>query len=174
MEETYWDVLDGAVIEECLEHTPVVNILFLILLARLGGVLPCGKQNMPPAAFITKDNLWRLKLWNKKEYKGSLGVLVFSYAWLDWFHPDRMGAQLRMLLPFLEAMLAEAQRDSPYCTVGVMVDFVCLPQVPRETEADRLAFTRSLNNMFEWYRAAPPTSPHGRAGPALSSARSLP
>ena len=83
----------------------MVNILFLILLARLGGVLPCGKQNMPPAAFITKDNLWRLKLWNKKEYKQSLDVLVFSYAWLDWFHPDRMGAQLRMLLPFLEAML---------------------------------------------------------------------
>ena len=77
-----------------------------------------------------------------------------------------------MLLPFLEAMLADAQRDSPYCTVGVMVDFVCLPQVPRETEADQLAFTRSLNNMFEWYRAAPPTSPMRPA--ALSSARSLP
>ena len=162
---TWWDVFDGAVIEECLEHTPVVNILFLILLARLGGVLPCGKQNMPPAAFITKDNLWRLKLWGKKKNKASLGVLVFSYAWLDWFHPDRMGAQLRMLLPFLEAMLAEAQRDSPYCTVGVMVDFVCLPQVPRETEADRLAFTRSLNNMFEWYRAAPPNQPPWAPGP---------
>ena len=73
-----------------------------------------------------------------------------------------MGAQLRMLLPFLEAMLAEAQADSPHCTVGVMVDFVCLPQVPRETEADRLGFTRSLNNMFEWYCAALPTSPNGR------------
>ena len=73
-----------------------------------------------------------------------------------------MGAQLRMLLPFLEAMLAEAQRDSPYCTVGVMVDFVCLPQVPRETEADRLAFTRSLNNMFEWYCAAHPPAPRAR------------
>ena len=58
----YWDYFDGAVIEECLEHTPLVDILFLILLARLGVVLPCGKQNMPPAAFITKDNLWRLKL----------------------------------------------------------------------------------------------------------------
>ena len=146
------------------------SIYFLILLARLGGVLPCGKQNMPPAAFITKDNLWRLKLWNKKRNKGSLGVLVFSYAWLDWFHPDRMGAQLRMLLPFLEAMLAEAQADSPYCTVGVMGDFVCLPQVPRETEADRLAFTRSLNNMFEWYCAAHPPAPCAR----LPSHRALP
>ena len=160
--KVWWDALDGAVIEECLEHTPLVDIMFLVLLARLGGVLPCGRQNMPPAAFITKDNLWRLKLWNKKENKASLPVLAFSYAWLDWFHPDRMGAQLRMLLPFLEAMLASAQADSPYCTVGVMVDFVCLPQVPRETEADQLAFTRSLNNMFEWYCAAHPPPPSAR------------
>ena len=149
--DVLWDHFDGDIIEECLEHTPLVDIQFLVELARLGGVLPCGLQNMPPAALITKHNLWRLKLWNKKKRKGSLGVLVFSYAWLDWFHPDRMGAQLRMLLPFLEAMLAEAQRDSPYCTVGVMVDFVCLPQVPRETEAEQLAFTCSLDNMFEWY-----------------------
>ena len=146
-----WERYDGAVIEECLEHTPLVDLEYLVRLGRLRGVLPCGRQNMPPAAFIAKHNVWRLKLWGKKRYKRALGVLVFSYAWLDWYHPDRLGAQLRMLMPFLEAMLAEAKEDSPYCTVGVMVDFVCLPQVPRETEADQLAFTRSLNNMFEWY-----------------------
>jgi len=87
--KVWWDALDGDVIEECLEHTPLVDIMFLVLLARLGGVLPCGRQNMPPAAFITKDNLWRLKLWNKKENKASLPVLAFSYAWLDSLVPPR-------------------------------------------------------------------------------------
>ena len=85
---------------------------------------------MPPAAFITTQNVWRLKLWNKARPKYALGVLVLSYPWLDWFHPDRLGAQLRRLLPFLKAMLAEAKRDSPHCTVGVMIDFLCLPQKP--------------------------------------------
>ena len=50
--------------------------------------------------------------------------------------PDRLGAQLRRLLPFLKAMLAEAKRDSPHCTVGVMIDFLCLPQKPFATEED--------------------------------------
>ena len=166
-----WAMYGGGTIEPLLEHTPLIDLEYLVALAEGGGVMPCGRQNVPPAAFITTQNLWRLKLWGKKKNKVSLGVLVFSYAWLDWFHPDRMGAQLRMLLPFLEAMLAEAKRDSPYCTVGVMVDFVCLPQVPRETEADQLAFTRSLNNMFEWYyhpsKARPTRArlPSSRGGP---------
>ena len=43
------------------------------------------------------------KLWNKKKNR-----LKES---LDWFHPDRRGAQLRMLLPFLEAMFDE---HAPY------------------------------------------------------------
>ena len=79
---------------------------------------------MPPAAFITKANLWRLKLWNKKNNKAALSVLIWSYPWLDAHHSDRLGAQLQRLLPVLEAMLAEAKNDSPYCTVGVMIDML--------------------------------------------------
>ena len=113
--------------------------------------MPCGRQNVPPAAFITKRNLWRLKLWGKANFKGSLGVLVLSYPWLDWFHPDRLGAQLRRLLPFLKAMLAEAKRDSPHCTVGVMIDFLCLPQKPFATEEDGARFGVSLKAINAWY-----------------------
>ena len=110
-----------------------------------------GRQNVPPAAFITTQNVWRLKLWNKARPKYALGVLVLSYPWLDWFHPDRLGAQLRRLLPFLKAMLAEAKRDSPHCTVGVMIDFLCLPQKPFATEEDGARFGVSLKAINAWY-----------------------
>ena len=146
-----WDMYGGGAIEPLLEHTPLIDLEYLVALAEGGGVMPCGRQNVPPAAFITKRNLWRLKLWGKVKNKDSLGVLVLSYPWLDWFHPDRLGAQLRRLLPFLKAMLAEAKRDSPHCTVGVMIDFLCLPQKPFATEEDGARFGVSLKAINAWY-----------------------
>ena len=146
-----WAALGGGAIEPLLEHTPLIDLEYLVALAEGGGVMPCGRQNVPPAAFITKRNLWRLKLWGKAKLKASLGVLVLSYPWLDWFHPDRLGAQLRRLLPFLKAMLAEAKRDSPHCTVGVMIDFLCLPQKPFATEEDGARFGVSLKAINAWY-----------------------
>ena len=148
-----WAIRGGGAIEPLLEHTPLIDLEYLVALADGGGVMPCGRQNVPPAAFITKRNLWRLKLWGKAQdkYKVSLGVLVLSYPWLDWFHPDRLGAQLRRLLPFLKAMLAEAKRDSPHCTVGVMIDFLCLPQKPFATEEDGARFGVSLKAINAWY-----------------------
>ena len=146
-----WDRLGGGAIEPLFEHTPLIDLEYLVALAEGGGVMPCGRQNVPPAAFITARNLWRLKLWGKVKDKYSLGVLVLSYPWLDWFHPDRLGAQLRRLLPFLKAMLAEAKRDSPHCTVGVMIDFLCLPQKPFATEEDGARSRVSLKAQNEWY-----------------------
>ena len=143
-EQERWARNGGGAIEPLLEHTPLVDLEYLVALAEGDGVMPCGRQNVPPAAFITNRNLWRLKLWGKGMVKGSLGVLVLSYPWLDWFHPDRLGAQLRRLLPFLKAMLASAKRDSPHCTVGVMIDFLCLPQKPFATEEDGARFGVSL------------------------------
>ena len=147
----YWAVYGGGTIEALLDHTPLIDLEYLVALAEGGGVMPCGRQNVPPAAFITERNLWRLKLWNKAKDKFSLGVLVLSYPWLDWFHPDRLGAQLRRLLPFLKAMLAAAKRDSPHCTVGVMIDFLCLPQKPFATEEDGARFGVSLKAINAWY-----------------------
>ena len=146
-----WAFCGGGAIEPLLEHTPLIDLEYLVALAEGGGVMPCGRQNVPPAAFITTQNLWRLKLWGKANFKGSLGVLVLSYPWLDWFHPDRLGAQLRRLLPFLKAMLASAKRDSPHCTVGVMIDFLCLPQKPFATEEDGARFGVSLKAINAWY-----------------------
>ena len=146
-----WALLGGGAIEPLLEHTPLIDLEYLVALAEGDGVMPCGRQNVPPAAFITQRNLWRLKLWGKAKPKLTLGVLVLSYPWLDWFHPDRLGAQLRRLLPFLKAMLAEAKRDSPHCTVGVMIDFLCLPQKPFATEEDGARFGVSLKAINAWY-----------------------
>jgi len=146
-----WDFFGGGAIESLVDHTPLIDLDYLVALAEGGGVMPCGRQNVPPAAFITARNLWRLKLWGKVEFKYSLGVLVLSYPWLDWFHPDRLGAQLRRLLPFLKVMLAEAKRDSPHCTVGVMIDFLCLPQKPFATEEDGARFGVSLKAINAWY-----------------------
>ena len=146
-----WTHFGGGAIESLLEHTPLIDLEYLVALAEGGGVMPCGRQNVPPAAFITTQNLWRLKLWGKAESKFALGVLVLSYPWLDWFHPDRLGAQLHRLLPFLKAMLAEAKRDSPHCTVGVMIDFLCLPQKPFATEEDGARFGVSLKAINAWY-----------------------
>ena len=146
-----WATFGGGAIEPLVDHTPLIDLEYLVALVESGGVMPCGRQNVPPAAFITARNLWRLKLWGKAGNKGSLGVLVLSYPWLDWFHPDRLGAQLRRLLPFLKVMLAEAKRDSPHCTVGVMIDFLCLPQKPFATEEDGARFGVSLKAINSWY-----------------------
>ena len=146
-----WTFYGGGAIEPLLKHTPLIDLEYLVALAEGGGVMPCGRQNVPPAAFITKRNLWRLKLWGNARDKASLGVLVLSYPWLDWFHPDRLGAQLRRLLPFLKAMLASAKEDSPHCTVGVMIDFLCLPQKPFATEEDGARFGVSLKAINAWY-----------------------
>ena len=56
-----WTRYGGGAIEPLLDHTPLIDLEYLVTLGRSGGVLPRGRQNVPPAAFITKANLWRLK-----------------------------------------------------------------------------------------------------------------
>ena len=146
-----WNQYDGRIIGSLLEHTPLIDLEYLVALAAGGGIMPCGRQHVPAAALITEHNLWRLKLWGKRQDKQSLGVLVISWAWLDWYHPDRVGAQLRRLLPFMKAMLASAKEDSPHCTVGVMIDFLCLPQKPFATTEDSVRFGVSLKAISAWY-----------------------
>ena len=56
-----WAFCGGGAIEPLLEHTPLIDLEYLVALAEGGGVMPCGRQNVPPAAFITAQNLWRLR-----------------------------------------------------------------------------------------------------------------
>ena len=61
-------------------------------------------------------------------------MLVLSYPWADYFHPDRAGELLRTLLPIFKICYAKAVSHHEMCTVGVMIDYMCLPQVPRSAD----------------------------------------
>ena len=108
--------------------------------------MPRG-QEVPQAALITIDEAWRLRLW---PFIDSLAVLVLSYPWLDYFHPDVCGSQLTRWLPIFKLMLKAAKSYSPHATVGVMMDYMSLPQMPR-SESETARFERSLHAMNEWY-----------------------
>ena len=146
---TNWQFYNGAAIDAMLKHTPLVDLEYLVLLTRYGGIVP-PEQLVPRSAKITRDNVWRIRQWGARRPKFSLGVLVLSYPWLDKQHPDRLGAQMRRLLPILEAMLAEAKADAASCTVGVMMDYPCLPQHPR-TASEQQRFKHSLKAINKWY-----------------------
>jgi hypothetical protein len=123
----------------------------LVDLADQGGIVP-RLQELPCSAKITTENIWQCR-WGGP----SRSVLVISYPWLDRFHPDREGVQLRRIAPVLQAMLNSAQTPQtgprtkrPHATVGVMLDYTCLPQHPR-TEVEAELFAAALNQMHLWY-----------------------
>jgi len=77
-----WTRYGGHIVEQMLEHTPLITAQYLIALAKSGGIMP-RRQEMPDSAFITKENMWRLRF--NGLYR--LPVVAFSYPWVDPFHP---------------------------------------------------------------------------------------
>ena len=73
-----------------------------------------------------------------------LCALLGGSPWLDPFHPDREGEQMRKLLPILKAALEKAQEYGAHGTIGVLMDYCCLPQHPRTTAEDEALFKRGL------------------------------
>lgn len=135
----------GLGVEQLMQDVDLVDAGYLIALATVGGVLPRW-QELPGCAKIKPENAWRLR-WKKK----SLPVLVISYPWLSKEHPDPQGLQLQRISPILEAMVTEARECAgQHCTVGVMLDYCSLPQLPR-TEAEQEKFVKGLNTMHKWY-----------------------
>ena len=56
------------------------------------------------------------------------------------------------MLKLFKAYLKELREDhGPHCTVGLMMDFLCLPQKPFTTDAERARFGESLHSINEWY-----------------------
>ena len=145
--QPYWTYFGGEHIDNLLEHTSLIDVQYLIDLAEGGGRVP-KRQEIPEAALITPRTAWRLRLWAKAY---STAVFALSYAWLDWYHPDRLGVQLRMLLPVFRVLLAQATEFSPHATVGVLWDYACLPQKPFANQAENDAFKTSLGAINEWY-----------------------
>ena len=147
VDTSVWEVYGGLAIDALLEHTPCVDIAYLINLGDRGGIVP-RLQDMPQAALITPAEAWRLRQW---PFIDSLAVLVLSYPWLDPVHPDRNGTQLQSWLPVFKLMLRAARQRSPHGTVGVVLDYICLPQKPFADEAEKERFDTSLRAINEWY-----------------------
>ena len=143
-----WTVSGGGAIAQLMEKTPLIDLEWVIDLIELGGTVPrC--QDVPSAAVLTASTVWRLAI--AADFS-ELPVLVLSYPWLDFWHPDRLGAQLRGLLKLFKAYLNWVrQKHGPHCTVGLMMDFLCLPQKPFTTDAERARFGESLHSINEWY-----------------------
>jgi len=88
-----------------------------------------------------------------------------SYRWLTTEHPDPDGAQLAKLQKFLDPLLSflsfesncESQDDSSdvshCCDVGIMWDFMSLPQKPL-TEDDKSRFHEGLSVINRLYGSA--------------------
>ena len=62
---------------------------------------------------------------------------------VDREHPDRLGEQLRALLPFFKLALAEL-KEHPHHTFGLMMDYGCLPQKPFASDEEQQRFKRGL------------------------------
>ena len=43
-----WATYGGGAIKSLLDHTPLIDLDYLVALTEGGGVMPCGRQNVPP------------------------------------------------------------------------------------------------------------------------------
>ena len=64
---------------------------------------------------------------------------------VDREHPDRLGEQLRALLPFFKLALAELKEE--HHTFGLMMDYGCLPQKPFASDEEQQRFKRGLGSI---------------------------
>ena len=144
--ESDWRWKGGELIEALLKHTDLVDLGYLIQLIELGGIVPRW-QDLPEVAKINRSNCWRLKTWSTN----GLAVLVLSYPWLERAHPDPLGETLTCLLPFFRTMHSEAVTHHPFATVGVLMDYMCLPQKPYRDSSEQERFKCGLKNINQWY-----------------------
>ena len=138
-EDNKWKRNGGTAIEKLLPSTPLVDAQYLISLAELNGILPPFEE-MPSCALLDASSAWRLRTW---QGFSSLPALVVSMPWLDAEHPDKHGEQLRSLVPILVAMVDAAQgAGCPHSTIGVFVEYCCLPGHPDDVQ---------LANRVRWF-----------------------
>ena len=134
----------GPAMEELLETTTLVDAEYLVPLGEAGGIVPRW-QALPETAKIGPRNAWRLRCWNESF---ALPVLVLSYPWLDREHPDRLGEQLRKIVPILKAMLVQAKEYGEHATIGVLWDYCSLPQKPLTRPRQRVRASASPTRQF--------------------------
>lgn len=141
-----WIHCGGQALESMLADTDLIDAQYLVALGEAGGVVPSW-QECPREAFITVQSLWQLRCWGFI----NLPVLVLSYPWLDREHPDRLGEQLKRLVGVLRAFIAKAKEYGRHATVGVLWDYMSLPQKPYRDVDEEARFGRGLRAINIWY-----------------------
>lgn len=140
-------------LQELLQGTDLVNADFLVDLAEGGAAVPRW-QEVPEQAKIGSTSQWRLGL-DKSPVKARLAILVLSYPWKDRHHPDKVGYMLKKILRVLKQLLAEGRGSDlvpiRWQAVGVMWDFMSLPQKPYRNKHERVRFETGLKNINGWY-----------------------
>ena len=98
-----WASRRGQVIEPLLVSGAValLDARWLVQLAATPGSIICRRQELPPAAFVSVDDLKAACV----STDDSLRVIALSYAWLNPIHPDPNGYTLRRLAHVLKAYL---------------------------------------------------------------------
>ena len=140
-----WASFGGEVIERTmLEDVDLVDARYLVSLHEHAGVVPRW-QDLPACARINRSNVWRLWGW---ERQFSLGIVVLSYPWLDFDHPDKLGEQLARVVPILNVMLNFCGGEE--FTVGVLWDYCSLPQ-PKRTPAEDARFSSGIRSLMQWF-----------------------
>ena len=140
-----WASFGGEVNERTmLEDVDLVDARYLVSLHEHAGVVPRW-QDLPACARINRSNVWRLWGW---ERQFSLGIVVLSYPWLDFDHPDKLGEQLARVVPILNVMLNFCGGEE--FTVGVLWDYCSLPQ-PKRTPAEDARFSSGIRSLMQWF-----------------------
>ena len=91
---------------------------------------------------------------------------------VDREHPDRLGEQLRALLPFFKLALAEL-KEHPHHTFGLMMDYGCLPQKPFASDEEKQRFKRGLQNINKYATPARTRAFLARLAPLLCCAHAF-
>ena len=99
---------------------------------------------MPEEAFLSPEEAVRAFGNGKRQ------VLVLSYGWLSANAPDPRGERLALIRRFLATL-----PDAAEC--GFFMDHVCLPQLPRTPEEDKV-FYRGLKSMGKLYASVTGTA----------------
>jgi len=81
-----------------------------------------------------------------------LPVLCLSYPWLDPEHPDKDGLQLRSFVPIFRVLLRTARHYHSHGTIGVMWDYMSLPQKPYSNHVEEMIFKQGLKNLNLLYQ----------------------
>ena len=149
-----WEEFGGYDLESLLVCGAValLDADWIVKLADKDGAIIQPRQQLPPEAFVSLDQLKAACVAHKSL---CLPVVVLSYPWLEPTHPDSKGHTLRMLASVLKTMLQHAPAWFP--RIGVFWDYPSLYQHPDpmnnilRSEKEEELFRQALSGLSTLY-----------------------